>query len=70
MTDGSALIVALQRINPKVRIIAASGLSVNSNVARAASAGVRHFLAKPYSADALLGLLRKVLADNGSRPPL
>jgi two-component system cell cycle sensor histidine kinase/response regulator CckA len=68
--DGSALIVALQRINPQVRIIAASGLNVNSNVARIASTGVKHFLAKPYSADALLTLMRRALAEGGSRPPV
>jgi two-component system cell cycle sensor histidine kinase/response regulator CckA len=68
--DGSALIIALQRINPKVRIIAASGLNINSNVARVTSAGVKHFLAKPYTADALLGLLKKILTETGSRPPL
>jgi YesN/AraC family two-component response regulator len=68
--DGSALIIALQRINPQVRVIAASGLSINSSVARATHAGVKHFLAKPYTADALLGLLRKILTESGSRPPL
>lgn len=68
--DGSALIVALRRIDPDVRIIAASGLSANSNVARVASAGVKHFLAKPYTAEALLTLLRRVLMEKGSRPPV
>jgi PAS domain S-box-containing protein len=71
--DGPVLIAALRRINPDVRIIAASGLNANANVARAATAGVNHFLAKPYSADALLALLKTLLTGNnggtGSRPP-
>jgi PAS domain S-box-containing protein len=61
--DGPALIAALRRIDPKARIIAASGLNANGNVARAASAGVKHFLAKPYSADTMLTLLKKVLGE-------
>jgi two-component system, cell cycle sensor histidine kinase and response regulator CckA len=67
--DGPALIAALYRINPRVRIIAASGLSVSENMARAAQAGVRHFLAKPYSADAMLRLIREVLAEGAGSPP-
>ncbi len=59
--DGIALISALHRIDPRVKIIAASGLA--GNEARAASVGVKHFLAKPYTADAMLATLREVLAS-------
>ena len=68
--DGPALIAALRRINPRVRIIAASGLNANGTVSRATIAGVRHFLAKPYSADVLLTTLKKVLEEPGSRSPM
>lgn len=61
--DGPALIAALRRLNPAVRIIAASGLNANGNVAKAANAGVRHFLAKPYTAERLLTTLRTVLTE-------
>lgn len=61
--DGPALIAALRHIDPKVRIIAASGLNATSNIARAAQVGVNHFLGKPYSAEVLLVLLKKVLAE-------
>ncbi len=61
--DGPALIAALRRLNPSVRIIAASGLNANGNLAKAANAGVRHFLSKPYSAERLLTTLRTVLAE-------
>ncbi|MBW7896877.1 MAG: PAS domain S-box protein [Opitutaceae bacterium] len=67
--DGPALVAALRRINPRVHIIAASGLNANGNVARASAAGVTHFLAKPYSADALLRLLAHVLRGTPSRSP-
>jgi len=58
---GPALITALQRINPAVRVIASSGLNANGGVARAAAAGVRHFLPKPYTAETLLKLIKQVL---------
>ncbi len=60
--DGPALIAALYRINPAVSIIAASGLNANGNAVRAATAGVKHFLAKPYSAETMLRMLKTVLA--------
>ena len=59
--DGIAFISALRRIDPRVKIIAASGLSGNES--RAASVGVKHFLAKPYTADLMLSTLREVLAE-------
>ncbi len=66
--DGPALITALQRINPAVRVIATSGLNANGGVARAAAAGVRHFLPKPYTAEILLKLIRQVLGPV-EKPP-
>ena len=59
--DGAATIQVLQRINSAVRIIAASGVSSGDTVAAAASAGVKHFLLKPYTAETLLKLVREVL---------
>jgi CheY-like chemotaxis protein len=59
--DGLSLIAALKRISPEVRIIAASGLNANANLAKATSAGVKGFLAKPYSADTMLILLKEIL---------
>ena len=57
--DGAALVKALRRINPAVRIVATSG--VQGNEAAAAEAGVKHFLAKPFTAADLLALLRRAL---------
>lgn len=59
--DGPATIQVLMRMNPRVRIIAASGLSVKDMVARAANAGVTHFIPKPYTAETLLRMLHTVL---------
>ena len=59
--DGLATIQVLMRMNPQVRIIAASGLSVKDMVAKATSAGVKHFIPKPYSAETLLQTLAVVL---------
>ena len=61
--DGPSMIPVLLRIRPEVRIIAASGLSANAMVIRAANAGVRHFLPKPYTAETLLKKLHEVLAE-------
>ncbi|MBX9854244.1 MAG: PAS domain S-box protein [Gemmatimonadaceae bacterium] len=59
--DGLALIQVLLRIQPEVRVIAASGLNANGRTAKAADLGIRHFLAKPYTTELLLRLLREVL---------
>jgi len=59
--DGRATIHALKQINPTAKIIAASGLTANADVAIAASVGVRHFLSKPYTAETLLKVLREEL---------
>ena len=69
--DGAATIQALRRINPRLRIIGASGLSpdgvtpasVASALADEATVGIgaAHFLPKPYSAATLLQAVRAAL---------
>jgi PAS domain S-box-containing protein len=61
--DGPATIHALMRINPAVKIIAASGLNMNSSVAKASGDGVKHFLPKPYTAGTLLKTVRIILDE-------
>ncbi|HSE21958.1 MAG TPA: PAS domain S-box protein [Pyrinomonadaceae bacterium] len=58
--DGPATIRALQRMNPDVRIIAASGLGARAG--EASLAGVQIFLDKPYTAETLLKALAKILS--------
>ncbi len=62
--DGATTIQALLRIDPKVRIIAVSGVERGGNVARG-QPGVKRFLAKPFTASALLRALAEVLATEG-----
>jgi two-component system cell cycle sensor histidine kinase/response regulator CckA len=57
--DGPATIRALQRMNPGVLIIAASGLGNGQRAGEGVLEGVSHFLNKPYTAEKLL----KTLAD-------
>jgi len=59
--DGVSTIRALCRLNPAVRIIAASGLMSKAAEAEAAGEGVKFFLPKPYTASALLMALRDLL---------
>lgn len=59
--DGPATIRALQRMNPDVRIIAASGLATSQHIAEASLEGVNVFLNKPYTAEKLLRALAKIL---------
>jgi PAS domain S-box-containing protein len=65
--DGAALIHALTKINPKVKIIGASGLTSRGGDAKASHAGIKNFLAKPYNARTLLCALESIL--DGSEKP-
>jgi PAS domain S-box-containing protein len=59
---GQATIQMLQRLNPDVKIIAASGLTNDDSSARATDMGVRHFLPKPFTAQTILKALSQVLS--------
>jgi PAS domain S-box-containing protein len=61
--DGPATIRALIKVNPGVKIIAATGLKTEGSEAKALNAGVKHFLSKPYTASTLLKTLRSVLDE-------
>lgn len=63
LMDGPTMIKVLLKLDPEVRIIAASGLSANGMVAKAQSNGIRHFIPKPYTAETLLKTLREALED-------
>ncbi len=66
--DGAALIHVLRRMNPHLRVVAASGLDAGATVERAAGAGVRHFLSKPCSAEKLLTTLQTALHEPATAP--
>jgi PAS domain S-box-containing protein len=59
--DGPATIRALQRMNPEVKIIAASGLATGHYVGEGSLEGVQIFLNKPYTAERLLNALAELL---------
>ncbi|MEA2338358.1 MAG: hypothetical protein QOE82_2365, partial [Thermoanaerobaculia bacterium] len=59
--DGPALIAALNRMAPHVRIIATTGNISGTYMTRIAKTGVTHILTKPYSADHLLRTIADVL---------
>jgi CheY-like chemotaxis protein len=61
--DGPATIHALMRMNPAIKIIAASGLNANGSATKASGAGVKHFLTKPYTAETLLKAMRTMLDE-------
>jgi CheY-like chemotaxis protein len=63
--DGAGVIRVLMRMNPAIKIVAASGLTANGAVTKAPGMGVKHFLAKPYTAGTLLKTVRALL-DEGS----
>ena len=61
--DGSSAIYALMRINPAIKIIAASGLTSTGGLVKVSGTGVKHFLTKPYTAGALLKTMRAILDE-------
>ncbi len=61
--DGPAMIHALRRVKPEVKIIATSGLNANYGMAKLADLRIKHFLTKPYTAETLLKTLRTVLEE-------
>lgn len=64
--DGAATVQALLRINPAVKIIAASGLTSNGGTVKESSRAIKHFLTKPYTAETLLTAIRAIL-DEGDQ---
>jgi CheY-like chemotaxis protein len=59
--DGPATIRALQRMNPGVKIIAASGLAGGQKPGEGSLEGAQVFLSKPYTAEKLLTALAELL---------
>jgi FixJ family two-component response regulator len=47
--------------------VGSSGLADNAVVARAMNNGIRHFVAKPYTAEALLQKIHDALQETGPR---
>jgi CheY-like chemotaxis protein len=60
--DGLAAIQVLSRMNPAVKIIATTGMNFTGQDPKSLSPNVKGFLAKPYSAEAILSSLAQVIA--------
>jgi two-component system cell cycle sensor histidine kinase/response regulator CckA len=65
--DGLSAIRTLQKLNPKVKVIAMSGLATNSQVVEEIGDSVKAFLPKPYAVQELLDTVHRVLEE--SLPP-
>jgi PAS domain S-box-containing protein len=61
--DGPTAMAAMQTINPRVPIIAASGLRPSGPTADAVARGAKAFLHKPYTAEQLLETVGRVVAS-------
>ncbi|NJD53842.1 MAG: PAS domain S-box protein [Candidatus Methanoperedens sp.] len=60
--DGHASIRAIRKINPEVKIIAASGLAEKDKLAKIESTRAQTLLPKPYTAERLLKTIHEVLS--------
>jgi PAS domain S-box-containing protein len=61
--DGTNVIRVLTRINPTIKIVAASGLASNGSGIKLSDLAVKHFLTKPYTAEILLKTMRSLLDE-------
>jgi CheY-like chemotaxis protein len=68
--DGPTTIRTLQKINPKVKIIAVSGLASSYKLTAAMGSGVKAFLSKPFTAQELLKTIDGILNANRETQPL
>jgi PAS domain S-box-containing protein len=59
--DGAAMIKVLIKMNPAVKIVIVSGINATDYPAQAPALGVKHFLAKPYTAQKLLKVVKDVI---------
>jgi len=65
--DGATAIQILQRINPEVKIVVASGLMSNEKVTEVSRSGIATLLPKPYTTEQLLNTLHALLRSSCSQ---
>jgi PAS domain S-box-containing protein len=66
--NGVALVGALQKIKPGVRVIASTGLGEKAHLAELKAMGIETILNKPYSADTLLRAIHAILHPPSDKP--
>jgi signal transduction histidine kinase len=59
--DGETTIQLLKKVDPRVRVVAVSGLPITQAVASRCGLEKKYFLPKPFTAETLLTVLRQVL---------
>jgi DNA-binding NtrC family response regulator len=57
----------LRKLDPKVKIIATSGLKAEDKMAEASQLGVKTFLPKPYTAEKLLKSVAAMLIESDTK---
>lgn len=62
--DGMTAIRTLQKINPEVKIVAISGHNFTSKMFRNRNLNIKNFLAKPYTTQTLLQIIRDVVRSS------
>jgi PAS domain S-box-containing protein len=63
--DGPAMVGALRRLDPGLRIIATSGVAEGGREWRSAELGIHQVLTKPFTTEALLASIRRALEGEG-----
>jgi DNA-binding NtrC family response regulator len=61
---GKQCLEELLKINPEIKVVVASGYSVNGNIKDFVEAGAKGFVGKPYEMKELLTAVRKFLDEN------
>lgn len=67
--DGPELVRTLRRMNPRVRVIATSGLASEGGLDRARGLAVEYALPKPFTARELLDVVHQVLVTDPAATP-
>ena len=58
---GKRCLDELLKINPDVKVVIASGYSINGHARDALEAGAKAFVSKPFELKQILGVVREVL---------
>ena len=61
--DGEQCLKELLKINPRARVLVASGYSANGPTKEALKGGARGFVSKPFDMGQMLQTVRKVLDE-------
>ncbi|MFH1116821.1 MAG: PAS domain S-box protein [Pseudomonadota bacterium] len=65
---GERCLKELLAMDPDIKVLVSSGYSPNGLASHEVPAGARAFICKPYDAKDILGAIRRVLDEGGSRP--